>query len=64
MLAEVVIHLGQEWRDLAYCLFGMSLGVFGGIVIQIERGKKKKCPMCNTPIHASVLNVSDHHSPN
>jgi hypothetical protein len=42
MLAEVVIHLGQEWRDLAYTLFGMSCGVFGGIVIQIERGRKKK----------------------
>jgi len=42
MMAEVVIHLGTEWRDLALILFGMSLGVFGGIVIQIERERKKK----------------------
>jgi hypothetical protein len=42
MLAEVVIHLGTEWRDLALILFGMSVGVFGGIVIQIERQRKKK----------------------
>jgi len=42
MLAEVVIHLGAEWRDLALILFGMSVGVFGGIVIQIERQRKKK----------------------
>ena len=42
MLAEVVIHLGEEWRDLALILFGMSVGVFGGIVIQIERQRKKK----------------------
>jgi hypothetical protein len=42
MLAEVVIHLGTEWRDLALILFGMSIGVFGGIVIQIERQRKKK----------------------
>jgi hypothetical protein len=42
MLAEVVIHLGTEWRDAALILFGMSIGVFGGIVIQIERQRKKK----------------------
>jgi len=42
MLAEVVIHLGTEWRDLALILFGMSIGVFGGIVIQIEIQRKKK----------------------
>lgn len=41
-MAEVVIHFGTEWRDLALILFGMSIGVFGGIVIQIERQRKKK----------------------
>ena len=30
MIAEVVIHLGQEWRDLGYCLFGMGAGGFLG----------------------------------
>jgi hypothetical protein len=42
MLAELVIHLGTDWRDLALILFGMSIGIFGGIVIQIERQRKKK----------------------
>ncbi len=45
MLAEVVIHLGQEWRDLAYCLFGMSVGVLFGVIFtidHIERKAKKK----------------------
>jgi hypothetical protein len=42
MLAEVVIHLGTEWRDLALILFGMSVGVLGGTVVQIERERKKK----------------------
>jgi len=45
MLAEVVIHLGQEWRDLGYLLFGMSLGVLMGIILtidHIERKERKK----------------------
>jgi hypothetical protein len=32
MIAEVVIHLGQEWRDLAYCLFGMLCGGLLGAI--------------------------------
>jgi len=30
MIAEVTIHLGQEWRDLAYCFLGMAGGGFLG----------------------------------
>jgi hypothetical protein len=45
MIAEVTIHLGQEWRDLAYCLFGMVLGVGMGIICtadHMERKARKK----------------------
>ena len=42
MLAEVVIHLGQEWRDEAYCLFGMSCGVLIGVILTIDHIEKKE----------------------
>jgi len=42
MLAEVVIHLGQEWRDLAYLLFGMSCGVLIGVILAIDHFERKE----------------------
>jgi predicted MFS family arabinose efflux permease len=43
MIAEVTIHLGQEWRDLAYCLFGMACGaLIGGIFIDAWHTKQAK----------------------
>jgi hypothetical protein len=41
MIAEVTIHFGQEWRDLAYCLFGMSCGVFIGVILTIDHMQRK-----------------------
>jgi hypothetical protein len=45
MIAEVVIHLGQEWRDLAYCLFGMLCGGLLGAIFtdawNTRQGKNK-----------------------
>jgi hypothetical protein len=45
MIAEVVIHLGSEWRDLAYLLFGMAIGgLLGAIFIDawhVKQGNKK-----------------------
>jgi hypothetical protein len=41
MIAEVVIHLGQEWRDLAYCLFGMGAGGFLGWLFTYDHFERK-----------------------
>lgn len=42
MLAEVVIHFGTEWRDLALILFGMSCGVLIGVILTIDHIEKKE----------------------
>jgi hypothetical protein len=42
MIAEVTIHLGQEWRDLAYCLFGMAGGGFLGWLFTYDWHQRNK----------------------
>ena len=44
MLSEVIIHLGNEWRDLGLLLFGIFLGSFLGYAIcenNITKARKK-----------------------
>ena len=41
MIAEVTIHLGQEWRDLAYCLFGMACGGLFGFIFTYDHMERK-----------------------
>jgi hypothetical protein len=42
MIAEVVIHLGSEWRDLLMCMIGMVAGGFLGFLYGWDYGAKPK----------------------
>jgi hypothetical protein len=42
MFAEVVIHLGSEWRDLGFALFGMVCGAGIGFLYGWDYGSKPK----------------------
>ena len=42
MIAEVVMHFGDEWGDLLLITFGCALGVCISLVIQMEAKYRKK----------------------
>lgn len=42
MIAEVVMHFGNEWRDLLLIIFGAVLGGCIGAVIHQEQNNRKK----------------------
>ncbi len=42
MIAEVVMHFGNEWRDLLLIIFGCGVGGLMGSIIQIEINNRKK----------------------
>jgi hypothetical protein len=42
MIGEVVIHLGQEWRDLGFALFGMVCGAGLGWLYGWDYGVRQK----------------------
>ena len=42
MIAEVVIHLGSEWRDLLMCMIGMVCGAVLGFIYGWDYGAKPK----------------------
>ena len=37
MIAEVVIHLGSEWRDVLYYSFGAFMGIAVGYVFGADK---------------------------
>jgi len=42
VIAEVVMHFGDEWGDLLLILFGGVLGACMYAVVQIEHNNRKK----------------------
>jgi len=42
MIAEVVMHFGDEWRDLLLIIFGAVLGACMYLVVQMELNNRKK----------------------
>ena len=41
MIAEVTIHLGTEWRDVALFLMGITAGALLGFAIMEARRQKQ-----------------------
>jgi hypothetical protein len=42
MIAEVVMHFGDEWGDLLLIIFGAVLGACMCTVVQMELNNRKK----------------------